>query len=363
MRTSPRILVLQQGAPGGIGRIELFLQRALLREGPHSAEVRTVSRHLPHDRFTEASEPPGADFTVVHDPVRYVLRSLREAILGNPDVIVYTHVNVARLHVAIRCLRPRTPAVLLAYGVEIWQPLSRMKKFALHHCDRIVTLTRFVADTIEAIHGPRHAPIVVVPAGLSDGWAADVTPRRDPTGQAVVLTVARLDAQERKGVDLTIEAFPRVLERVPDAVLRIVGEGSDRPRLERLAASLGLDRRVHFVGAVDDATLKRLYATADVFTLPSIQEGFGLVYLEAMAHGLPCVVVSDTAAAEVVEAGVTGLGVPAGRVDELSDAVSSLLLDRERWRQMSRAASACFHARYREAAFARRIRAALLGAG
>jgi phosphatidylinositol alpha-1,6-mannosyltransferase len=358
----PSVLVLQHGAPGGIGRFELLLQRALELGGSSADAVGVISRRRPQRRFVEAAQPSQAKFVVVGNPLLYALRSAWKVVVAHPDVIVYTHINLARLQLVFRWLRPGARTVLVTYGIEIWQPLSWARRFALRRCSQIVTLTRFVANTLEAAHGQRHAPIAVVPPGLSDEWTAAVVPRREPTSDAIVLTVCRLSGTEReKGVDRIVEAFPQILRRVPLAQLRIVGDGSDRPRLERLSASLGVEHRVHFLGAVDDAALKELYATSDIFALPSVQEGFGLVYLEAMAHGLPCVVAADTAGAEVVEADVTGLGVRPGDVDQLADAIASLLNDRERWVRMNRAASACFQERYREAAFGRRLRGVVLG--
>jgi glycosyltransferase involved in cell wall biosynthesis len=124
-----------------------------------------------------------------------------------------------------------------------------------------------------------------------------------------------------------------------------------------------VDERVRFLGSVDDAALKRLYASSDLLALPSAQEGFGLVYLESMAHGLPSVVAGGTAASEVVEPGVTGLAVDPDELRDLADAMVHLLTDHELWRRIGRAARAAFEARWTEEAFAERLRAALLAAG
>src|SRR6266511_953976 len=357
-----RTLILQQGAPGGIGRVELLLQRALGQGEEEGFEVQTISRHPPREYFVEASQPH-RKLVVVRNPIRFALRSLRAAVLARPDVIVDTHVNIARLHTVIRWLRPGARTVLFIHGREVWRSLSWLRQLALRSCTRMVALTGFVAGTVHAAHGSSHAPIEIVPAGLSDGWADGVVARSDPTGHAMVLTVSRLqDDEQEKGVDRVLAAFPRVLEQVSGATLRIVGDGTDRPRLERIARTLGVAERVRFLGSVDDAALKRLYATSDVFALPSVQEGFGLVYLEAMAHGLPCVIASGTATAEVVDPGGTGIAVDPGDVDQLADAICVLLNDRACWLRMSRAAADAFQERYREAVFGRRIRRVLLGA-
>jgi phosphatidylinositol alpha-1,6-mannosyltransferase len=351
-----RILVLQKGDLGGIGRIEQLLWRALQDA---ASEVRVVSRHPPASGFAPSLDAARARLLVVSHPVAFVLRSLWEIVAVRPDVVLYTHVNMARLHPAMRLLHRRARTLLYVHGLEVWQRLSWLQRLALRGVSRLVLNTQFVADTMDT-RGIIHAPVTVVPPCLPDSWLDGIEPRSTPTGEAVVLTVSRLERNDRqKGVDRLIEAFPAVLECVPGATLRIIGDGTDRERLEGLVASLGLQEQVRFLGAVDDATLKGAYASSDVFTLPSVQEGFGIVYLEAMAHGLPCVIAADTAPAEVVEVGVTGLAVTHHSAEELANAVASLLTDRECWRRMSRASVGRFQRCFRESAYNQRLQSAL----
>jgi phosphatidylinositol alpha-1,6-mannosyltransferase len=99
-----------------------------------------------------------------------------------------------------------------------------------------------------------------------------------------------MSADERyKGHDQILDAWPVVRSRIPDARLVIVGDGDDAPRLRAKAASLGLAASVLFTGFVTEAQLAALYQKASVFAMPSREEGFGLVYLEAMARGVPCI--------------------------------------------------------------------------
>jgi len=358
---NPRVLVVQHGSRGGVGRYELLLRRALRGRAGFQPRVRTVSRGAPQRRFVEAAGRLGANMVVRRGLARFSLRVLWEAVLYRPNVIVYTHVHLARLHLVVRWLRPRARALVVAYGYEVWEPLAWPKRAALQNCDTILMLTRFVAQRMDAANGSDHAPVVIVGAALSDDWTRGVIPRREPTGGGAVLAVARLETLDRdKGVDRVIEAFPQVLEKLPTAVLRIVGDGSDRSRLQALARSLGVDERVRFLGLVDDAALKRLYASSDLLALPSIQEGFGLVYLEAMAHGLPSVVAAGTAGSEVIESGLTGLACDPDNLRDLADAMVHLLTDQELWRRTGRAARAAFEARWTEEAFAERLRAVLL---
>jgi phosphatidylinositol alpha-1,6-mannosyltransferase len=149
-----------------------------------------------------------------------------------------------------------------------------------------------------------------------------------PERARVILTVGRWDPAERyKGADTLISALPRVLRTAPDAVLVLVGDGEDRPRLEQLAHEHGVTDRTRFLSSPTQEELFACYAHCDVFALPSRGEGFGLVFLEAMAHGKPVIGGAHGGTPDVVEDGVTGLLVSHGDVALLSGALESLLTD------------------------------------
>src|SRR6185436_2909145 len=121
---------------------------------------------------------------------------------------------------------------------------------------------------------------------------------------------------------------------VPDAQLLIVGSGDDRQRLEQRAAGSSVALSIIFTGFVDDSALHALYERAAVFALPSRGEGFGLVYLEAMAHRLPCVGSTHDAAGEVILDGQTGRLVEQDDLSAMASAISSLLQDEAERRRM-----------------------------
>ena len=122
-----------------------------------------------------------------------------------------------------------------------------------------------------------------------------------------------------------IAALPRVLQASPDSFLVLVGDGEDRPRLEQLAHELGVSERTRFLHGLTQDELFACYANCDVFALPSRGEGFGFVFLEAMAHGKPVIGGAHGGALDVIEDGVTGWLVPHGDIERLSLALESLL--------------------------------------
>jgi len=150
---SPRVLVVQHGSRGGVGRYELLVRRALRPRDGFEPLVRTISRGAPQRRFVEAAGRMGASMVVRPGLVRFSARVLWEALRWRPDVIVYTHLHLARLQLVVRPLRPRARALVVAYGYEVWEPLSWAKRGALRTCDAIVVLTRFVARLMDAATG------------------------------------------------------------------------------------------------------------------------------------------------------------------------------------------------------------------
>jgi len=107
-------------------------------------------------------------------------------------------------------------------------------------------------------------------------------------GRTVLMTVGRLATEERyKGFDEVLEALPALAEKIPNVVYVVCGEGPDRARLEEKAVTLGVRERVRFAGFIPEAEKGDYYRLADAYVMPSRAEGFGIVFLEAMACGIP----------------------------------------------------------------------------
>ena len=152
-----------------------------------------------------------------------------------------------------------------------------------------------------------------------------------------ILTVSRLFAEERmKGVDHSITALASLADRYPGLIYNIVGKGSDKPRLIEEAKRLGLADRVIFLQDLTDAELAEHYKRCDIFLLPSGQEGFGIVFLEAMRFSKPCIGGNAGGTPEVIEDGRTGLLVPYGDPVALEAAIDKLLSNPELREEMGR---------------------------
>jgi phosphatidylinositol alpha-1,6-mannosyltransferase len=190
-----------------------------------------------------------------------------------------------------------------------------------------------------------------------------------PSHPPTLLTVGRIAKKERyKGHEVVLKAMPQVLRQVPDARYVVVGDGDDRPRLERLAHQLGIASSVAFVGQVSDNELIRHYATCDVFVMPSKTvldpkrpkgEGFGIVYLEAMAHGKPVVGPNYGAPKEFLRHGENALLVDPNSPYEVAKAIVYLLTHPEEARRMGERGRQLVAKEFTMEAMVRRLKALL----
>jgi len=179
-------------------------------------------------------------------------------------------------------------------------------------------------------------------------------------GPHAVVIVGRMSHSERyKGHDQLILAWPRVLAEVPDATLVMVGRGDDVERLHAKAAAVGVARSVHFTGFLPDAALRAVLRHAAVFAMPSRGEGFGLVYLQAMRCGVPCLGSRDDAAADVIVDGETGLLVPQQDPEAIAGALARLLTDEAMRRRLGEAARRRFESTFTYPRFRARLASVL----
>jgi glycosyltransferase involved in cell wall biosynthesis len=184
---------------------------------------------------------------------------------------------------------------------------SRLEARHVRRSDLVVTTSEYAASRIAAEYGAPRGRLRIVPEPIAlRRWSAALAAaRRAQHEDIVILCVAHL--YPRKQVESLIRAL--LLLRTP-ARLRVVGTGPEGESLRRLAAELGLADRVTFLGHIPFERLAAEYKSSDIFCLPSVQEGFGIVFLEAMAAGLPVVACRAAAIPEVVPDWECGLLVP-----------------------------------------------------
>jgi asparagine synthase (glutamine-hydrolysing) len=324
-----RVLLLLSEVYASKGGIQAFGQSLLRAVGEAfpRAEVRVVSANdtaMPADAAAS-----GRVFFTGCGPRESRLRKLRtiasawREVLGHrPDALVCGHINFAPLAAALRWLGiPRTS--LVAYGIEAWAPSAHLKA-AARRMDQVLAVSRYTARRLSEWGIPAERTRIL-PAAV-DGEVFRPVDAPEPSRPPTLLTLARLDASERsKGVDHVIGLMPALRRRYPTLRYAVCGDGDDVPRLRALAQRLGVGDAVEFRGHVPDETLPATLGGADVFVMPSRNEGFGIVLLEAMACGVPVVACGLEGSGEALLEGRLGALVDPDAPGELEAAVLTVL--------------------------------------
>ena len=264
-----------------------------------------------------------------------------KATLRRPQLALAAHPNLAPIVGGMKVFAPRMKSVICTHGVEVWEPLSRIRRRALQRATIVLAPSRTTADFVVSVQGVAPERVRVLHWALDPdfetrlaGTHCNELPKDFPRGR-VILTVGRWLAAERyKGMDTLIQCLPRLLLRWPDVQLAIVGSGDDRDWLENICKVSGVRSHVYFFTDLNYAQLSACYAAAEIFALPSRGEGFGFVYLEAMARGKPVIGGAHGGAPEVIRDGVTGYLVSHGDSMQLASSLDTLLSNPERARQM-----------------------------
>jgi phosphatidyl-myo-inositol dimannoside synthase len=273
---------------------------------------------------------------------RFSVAVIRALWFGRHDRIVIGHINLLLLTIAALTVNPlkRTRTVLIAHGIEVWYGLSRLRRLALARVSTLLCVSAYTRRRIlEQAPELRRERLKIFPNALGDTWmqrrhvsVSQQLPRR------FILSVTRLQKGDRyKGVVSVLEA----LSMLEDTTLHyvVVGRGDDLRFLQMAARRCGVHRRVHFMTGVSDDELVELYGRCEAFVLPSGNEGFGIVFLEAMYFGAPVIAAGEKGALDVVRNGETGLLVRFGDCVALKEAIERLSADpvlRDHLRQTGR---------------------------
>jgi glycosyltransferase involved in cell wall biosynthesis len=265
--------------------------------------------------------------------------------------VVYTASRVQAIIAAAQCRRPvsvmlvwhvallkllpffhlRTAkTVLFLHGIESWKGQDWLTRILLRRVDLFLSNSDYTWDRFLS-HNPelKHARHKTVHLGI----ASPIRGAPPEVGSTpVALMISRLARNEDyKGHKEIIAAWPLVLEYIPSAELWIVGDGDLLNELRDIVKSVGLANRIRFLGHVSEDEKNTLLARCRCLVLPSRSEGFGLVYLEAMRIGRPCLVSTLDAGREVVNPPEAGLAVDPDSSQLLAEAVCRLLTSGPEW--------------------------------
>ncbi|MHB1300111.1 MAG: glycosyltransferase family 4 protein [Burkholderiales bacterium] len=327
-----RILLLISDAFGGHGGIAQYNRDLItaLSAMDGVEEVVAVPRYVP---LPVGDLPQKLAYHVegIGGKTRYI-RTVLKILRGRFNLVICGHINLLPL-AWMASLRLHTQFVLLVYGIDVWQPHeSILIRALLRWVDKVWSISEITRDkmaawanvSIERIHLlPNAIDIDCYGMGTKD---ENLVSRYGLSGCKVMMVLARLVGLERyKGVDELLEIMPELLVREPELAFLVAGDGDDRPRLETKAKALGVSERVVFTGYVLESEKAAHFRLADVFVMPSRSEGFGFVFLEAMACGVPVVASTLDGSREAVRFGLLGQAVnPEDRTALMTSIIKAL---------------------------------------
>ncbi|MFB6231471.1 MAG: glycosyltransferase family 4 protein [Salinibacter sp.] len=322
------------GTGGGIAKFNRDLCRALTTE-PLSAQITALPRVAPSESIGEIPSPVDYRVEAADSTLHYLWEVLRLT-FGNPhteyDGIICGHMNLLPVAALVAQIR-RLPLLVILHGVDAWKlHLPTVAMPSLYAIDSFVSVSQYTKDRFL-----EWAPLTdeqghVIPNCIDTSLYGPGPKQNDLLGRyglkdrTVLLTLGRLSSAEQyKGHDEVLEVLPDLSDEVPDIAYLVCGDGDDRPRLKAKAKRLGVEDRTVFAGYVPEDEKADHYRLADAFVMPGRGEGFGIVYFEALACGVPVVASMADASQEAVRNGELGTVVDPDDPDNIKAGILDAL--------------------------------------
>ena len=348
---------------GGIQRFNRRVARSLAELG-HEGVVEGATVVSLWDKVGDRDQSaPGVEYHASgSSKIRFFVTVTRLLAGRHYDVVVFGHVILVPFVTVVRLLSPRARPVLLVHGIEVWGRPGPIRRWLVRSwMGPVIAVSNYTSLRMAESYGLAPGRFGLLPCAV-DALRAAPGPSPRPVagssgdaGRPRLITVSRLLlSAPDKHVDKVVAAMPAILRRHPTAQYLVVGDGDWLPGLRQLARRTGVLGSVCFLGSATDGERDELYARSDLFVLPSTQEGFGIVFLEAWLHGLPVVAADAGAAPELLGDGLAGVCVAPDPV-VIAGAVSELLADGPRRRAMAAEGRSRVTRQYSHERFRRRL--------
>ncbi|WP_269086141.1 glycosyltransferase [[Phormidium ambiguum] IAM M-71] len=262
----------------------------------------------------------------------FAMQIIINGLYKKPDLVITTHLNFSIVSYLLKRFRGISYWTVV-HGVEAWDIQRPNLKIALQHADRIISVSNYTRDRLLKEQQLDPDKISLLP-NTFDADRFKIAPKPEyllkryglTVNHSIILTVARLDQDEQyKGYDQIIQALPEIRRHIPNIHYILVGKGSDRSRITQLISQLNLQDCVTLAGFIPDSELGDHYNLCDVFAMPSKGEGFGIVYLEALACGKPTLGGNKDGAVDALCHGELGALVDPDNVTEIAQVLTQIL--------------------------------------
>jgi phosphatidylinositol alpha-1,6-mannosyltransferase len=267
--------------------------------------------------------------------LQFVLWAVKQSL--QQDIIILGHLNLAAIAVLLKLLAPKKKLVIICHGIEVFEPVGGLKKKALQQADQLLAVSSFTKQQLVTKQNLPAEKITVFPNTIDPYFKFPVDFTKPAylqerysiaQNEKVILTLTRLNSNEGyKGYDTLVTVLSELLKKnIPfKYILAGKADATELQRMNVLIKSLGLEQQVMMPGFIADEEITDHYLLADVFVMPSKGEGFGIVYTEAMACGLPVIAGNKDGSTEALQFGELGTLIDPDNADELKEALVKVL--------------------------------------
>jgi phosphatidylinositol alpha-1,6-mannosyltransferase len=291
----------------------------------YDANENLMAQYIPTDNFKGFSSNKRA-FTI-----NAVLRGIRS------DVVILSHVNLAIVGLLIKLVNPTCKIWLVAHGIEVWRPFGLLKGWLLKVCNKVICVSNYTRQQIVDIHSADPAKCVVLNNALDPFMKVPAAFNKPQhllskyhltTSDPVIFTLTRLASTEQyKGYEQVITAVGRLKAKFPKLKYILSGEydALEKIRIDEIIKVNDAVNAVILTGFLADDELTDHFLLADVFVLPSRKEGFGIVFIEALACGLPVICGNADGSIDAIKNGALGIAVDVNNIAELETSIDKML--------------------------------------
>jgi phosphatidylinositol alpha-1,6-mannosyltransferase len=267
--------------------------------------------------------------------LEFVLRAVKNG--AESDIVVLTHINLSLVGLLIKQINPKCKIWLIAHGIEVWRPVSLIKKSFLKRCNKVICVSNYTRDQVIKWHHV-HPELCIVLNNALDPFMNIPEKFTKPQylinkynldeGKPILLTLTRLAATEQyKGHEQVISVMKNLKMKFPGIRYILAGkyDSNEKVRILELINANNVQEEVLLTGFIDEKELADHFLLADLFVLPSKKEGFGIVFIEALACGLPVICGNGDGSVDAIRNGELGKAIDVEDLTALENAITDSL--------------------------------------
>jgi phosphatidylinositol alpha-1,6-mannosyltransferase len=285
-----------------------------------------MERYLPVENYTGFS----------NKRIKLGLKTIHTA--ASSDIIILSHINLSLIGITIKLINPKCQVWLIAHGIEVWRTVNFVKKtFLKRYCDKIVCVSKFTNKQMLQWHGSDPGKCVVLNNAVDPFIKLPETFAKPEyllnryglsASNQIIFTLTRLASSEQyKGYEQVIKAVSRLKHSFPDIKYVLSGQydSTEEIRIHDLINKYQVNDEVILTGFLNENELTDHFLLSDLFVLPSKKEGFGIVFVEALACGLPVICGNADGSTDAIRDGELGTAINVDDLDELEKTIIKYL--------------------------------------